>query len=121
MKILYKINKIILFKSLKKKIIFFILSIILIFIRCQVDANEAQISCTYLGWNRYHCIFYTRNSCCYTTTINCHYDEYFHRCEDPEADPNRKRTYENSINEEHRLFDEGNEEDEDEEYEDYDD
>ena len=30
-------------------------------------------------------------------------------------------TLENAIKEEHRLFDEGNEEDEDEEYEDYDD
>ena len=103
-----------------KKIIFFILSVILIFIKCDYDVNEAQLTCSYKGWNRYHCVFYTRNSCCYVTTINCHYDDFFHRCVDPEADPYRKLTLENSIKEEHRLFDEGNEEDEDEEYEDYD-
>ena len=54
-----------------KKMIFFILSIILLFIKCQEDVTEAQISCTYKGWEKYHCIFYTRQSCCYTTTINC--------------------------------------------------
>ena len=104
-----------------KKMIFFILSIILLFIKCQEDVTEAQISCTYKGWEKYHCIFYTRQSCCYTTTINCRFDDYFHRCEAKEVDKFEKMTLENAIKEEHRLFDEGNEEDEDEEYEDYDD
>ena len=62
-----------------KKMIFFILSIILLFIKCQEDVTEAQISCTYKVWEKYHCIFYTRQSCCYTTTINCRFDDYFHR------------------------------------------
>ena len=40
-----------------KKIIFFILFFILIFIKCDYDVNEAQITCSYKGWNKYHCVF----------------------------------------------------------------
>ena len=97
-----------------KKMIFFILSFILIFIKCDYDVNEAQITCSYKGWEKYHCIFYTRNSCCYVTTINCHYDDFFHRCEDSDANIYRKTNLENAIKKEHRLFDEENEEEEEE-------
>ena len=103
-----------------KQMIFLILSIILFFIKCQkYNVTEAQITCTYKGWGKYHCIYYTRQGCCYVDDW-CKYDDYFHRCEDNSATLNEKTNYEYFIKEEHRLFDEGNEEDENEEYEDYD-
>ena len=96
-----------------KKFIFLILTILIISIKSQMfDDEEIRIDCEKGSQGKYHCVFYTRNSCCYVSEW-CHMDTHIHRCEVWEESAIRKMTLEYILDNERKEYEEN------EEYEEY--
>ena len=87
------------------KIILFILSILIILITCdEEEPGYAKITCKYKSYGYFHCVFWTRSSCCYTTNY-CRMLSYVHRCESTQTRVNEKRLYEKAIQNEYERYD----------------
>ena len=81
------------------KLIFLILTILIISIKSQFQNEEIRIECGNRNSRGYTCVYYTRNSCCYVSDF-CRITNRIHRCEVSEVSPTKMQILEYLIKKE---------------------
>ena len=85
------------------KLIFLILTILIISIKSQYDNEEIRVECGNRNSRGYTCVFYTRNNCCYVTEF-CSITKKIYRCEETDVSPTRKQILEYIIKKEIQRY-----------------
>ncbi len=75
------------------KLIFLILTILIISIKSQFQNEEIRIECGNRNSKGYSCIYFTRNTCYFVSEF-CHITKKIQRCEIGEVSPTRKQVLE---------------------------
>ena len=86
------------------KLVFLILTILIISIKSQWENEKIGIHCTKLYGGKYKCYYYTRHSSCYNGFG--HYRSYVKRCEVTDLTEYEKRVLEHAIEKERWQFEE---------------
>ena len=85
------------------KLIFLILTILIISIKSLYQKEEIRIECGNRNSRGYTCVYYTRNTCCYVSDF-CSITSKIHRCEVSEVSPTRKQVLEFLIEKEIKKY-----------------
>ena len=93
------------------KLIFLILTILIISIKSQWENEKIRITCNKNSRGLYHCVYFTRHSSCYVSSYSS-FKSYVRRCEVNEINETKKRSLEYLIEKERWMYENEDEEDE---------
>ena len=93
------------------KLIFLILTILIISIKSQWENEKIRITCNKNSRGLFHCVYFTRHSSCYVSSYSS-FKSYVRRCEVNEINETKKRSLEYLIEKERWKYENEDEDDE---------
>ena len=93
------------------KLIFLILTILIISIKSQWENEKIRITCNKISRGLFHCVFFTRHGSCYVSSWSS-FKSYVRRCEVTEISETEKRRLEYLIEKERWKYENEDEDDE---------